>query len=188
MAGRRRIFAVLTVVVLVPSMALAAGCQLVGSGTLNYVPVAYPAGTSGPDEPAATSGSIATIHAFRRDPGDAWPPQGKVALWVRAENIPPLRTAPDESVYLMRLFAPQEAAPAYGGVRTCGELAANTGRLPFYPALVIGHLRIGDDRTLNQVVLADDTPEVRQSSWAIVNNDAFYSGQAIRCGEMIFAR
>jgi hypothetical protein len=109
-------------------------------------------------------------------------------LWVRAENIPPLRTAPDEFVALVRLFAPQEPRqPGPWSFRTCDELAASGvgGRVVYVDAMVIGRLPIGDDRMISEVLLVDDTPRNRESSWVIVNFDALpYSGQAIRCGAM----
>jgi hypothetical protein len=172
------------VVLLVATALLAAGCRLVGSGTLDYVPNNFP------DEPAATSGSVATIQAFRAEPGDAWPPFGTIALWVRADDIPELRIGYD-NLYLVRLWGAQETTPESMGNRICAELAAsdNPGRVWLaYDELVIGNLDVGDDRAVSEVLLVDDDKlPGGELSWVLASNDAEYTGQAIRCGTMTVA-
>ena len=70
MMDGRRLIHLAAALVMAGALLLAGGCRLVGYGTLDYVPVTFPSGTSGPEERAATTGSPATVHAFRADPGD----------------------------------------------------------------------------------------------------------------------
>ncbi len=159
---------------------LASGCRLVGSGTLGYVSVSVP------NEPAATTGSVATVQVFRPDPGDAWPPPAKLGIWVRADHIPPARTG-YEGLNLVRLFGPEEPTRGALSSRTCDELTAkNSGRVYQYPDMVFP-LHVGDDRVINEVLLVDDLPLFQDLSWVIANNDAMYTGQAIRCGRLTVA-
>ncbi len=166
-------------------LVLASGCRLVGSGTLGYVP--------NPDERAATSGSVATIHAYRADPDDAWPPPGTLALWVRAENIPPAsvgfgigNSPPPALMYLVRLFgAVEPVRPDMGEYRTCEEMVAAGGRI-VSPSHVIASLHVGDDRVISEAVLVDDTPENRDASWVITaaTARAFVYLSPLRCGAL----
>jgi len=168
------------------TLVFASGCRLVGSGTLGYVP--------NPDEPAASSGSVATIHAYRADPDDAWPPPGTLALWVRADHIPPasvgLGSPPQPALmYLTRLFGALEPVrPGLGEYRTCEDMVTAGGRA-LSLAHVVASLHVGDDGIIGQVVLVDDTPENREASWVI----AAATGRAwpyfgpIRCGALTVA-
>ncbi len=163
-----------TLLVMVAMLVLASGCRLVGSGTLGYVP--------NPDESAATSGSVATIHAFRPNPGDAWPPPRMLALWVRADHIPQLNAgvAPGSAaVYFWRL---KNDLPEYGMPRTCEEIPAQGLIVLLKPAWA---LHIGEDRTVNEVLLVDDTPENQDASWVIARETSNYGWFVpIRCGAL----
>jgi len=172
---------IIAVLLMATTLVFASGCRLVGSGTLGYVSVSVP------DEPAATTGSTATIQAIRPDPGDGWPPPGKLGMWVRADHIPPTGTGQDH-LYLVRLFGPQEPTLRKWDSRTCDELTANSpGRVFLRLEFVVGPLHIGDDRVINEVLLVDDLLLFQDLSWVIANEDATYSGQAIRCGTLTVA-
>jgi hypothetical protein len=204
MSERRRILTVLIVVALVPMMALAAGCRLVGSGTLDYVPAAErPSGYEYqcPEPgawycwPAATNGSTVTMRVFRPDPGDGWPPPGQLGIWLKADRIPFLSnpfSAGDLS-WLALVRLPQVTDnPELQVPRDCAGLAATNGfvLVDGEGSNRVGRVIVNDNRTLNAWLTVPDTPETRQASWVLATDTRYLTGVftvgglAIRCGTL----
>jgi hypothetical protein len=171
------------VVLLAIAAMIATGCRLVGSGTLDYVEVE---GDSSAMGVAATSGSLATIQAFRAADGAEWPPPGQVAVVVRADHIPPISSDLAPERLSLVLLAPNE---------TCGYLEFVQGGMMWVDSggsQVIAPILAGDDRVIAEVVLVDAAklPE-GEVSWAIANFRPTIGDvnahRAIRCGTMTIA-
>jgi hypothetical protein len=187
MNGRRRTFAVLIVLALIPLAALAAGCRYVGSGALNPLP------NSSIQEPAAWQGPAVTVGVFRGSTGEAWPPEGKLAFWVRASGFPQIRCGLQCTYLELRRLAradePNASPPMkYIQYRTCEELINQAGGPMIYwrqPGMeLIGNVNIGADGTINQWLLVDDTPDNWNATWVLT--DWGYAGLVpIRCGKVI---
>ncbi len=139
--------------------------------------------------PAATSGSVATVALFSAEPGDAWPPPGKLGISVEAERIPfivqPLFT-PYEGLWnlvLVRLPAPTGRSEGTV-IRNCAELESTGGLVDVQGSHRMGTMKVGDDRTLSALLTVDDTPENRQASWVLASESFGWGtqGYAVRCG------
>ena len=150
--SRRRCYSVAAL--LVTTLAVAAfamGCRLVGSGTLDRINCDPRSGDCLP----ASTGSLVTVHVFRAAPGDAWPPPGRLGVSLRVEQIPS-RDGQESlpTLVLLRLID-----------RNCRQLGLNS-------LFVLGENRVGavniaSDRTLNALLVVDDTPENLQTSWVL---------------------
>jgi hypothetical protein len=201
MSGRRRNLTVLIVAAtLVPLTALAAGCRLVGSGTLDYVPAAerpspYVYRCPEPGAwycwPAATNGSTVTMRVFQPDPGDAWPPPGQLGIWLKADRIPflynPFISGDLSWLALVRL--PQVTdSPELQVPRDCAGLGATAGfvLVDGEGSNRVGRVIVNDDRTLSAWLTVPDTPENRHASWVLATDSVYLlggvGGSAIRCG------
>jgi hypothetical protein len=191
------------VLLLAAVAALAAGCRLVGSGTLDYVPAAErpsPFIYQCPEPgawycyPAATNGSPVEMKVFRAEPGDAWPPPGMLGISLRAQQIPFLAPAmnvtdrdPLAALVLVRLpEVPREGWPT---VQSCAELDSTEGVVRVWDDNRIGAVTVNPDRTLTAFLAVPDTPENWQASWVLATDalNPFARGMAapgyaIRCG------
>jgi hypothetical protein len=188
-----------SVVLLLAAVAvLAAGCRLVGSGTLDYVPAAErpsPFIYQCPEPgawycyPAATNGSPVEMKVFRAEPGAAWPPPGMLGISLLADRIPfidPVAVVPEglSTLVLVRLpEVPREGSPT---VRTCAELVSTDGIVRVWETNRVGAVRVNDDRTLTAFLTVPDTGENWQASWVLVTeaNPMVGHGYVIRCGSV----
>jgi hypothetical protein len=182
-------------VVTIAVLALASGCRLVGSGTLDYVPPAERpskyegAGCPEPGawycEPAATHGSPVTIRIFRAEPGDAWPPPGMLGVWLHADQIPLVDNpygGGDPSLLILAPLSMQSPVADQRQAQNCSELALTTGRVDLFD-FRFPRVRVNADRTLNAWLTVADTPEYRHAWWVLAGEGLItpYSF-AIRCG------
>jgi hypothetical protein len=180
MNGRRRTFAVLLVVALVPLMALAAGCRYVGSGALGLVPSAQ--------DYAAGAGPAVTVDVFRGTPGESWPPQGKLVFWLRARDFPRIRCGGEQQCALQffRLAtSSQQAGNPPFEYRTCEELI--NASAPLIGFNQPGLERIGEvrhpDGVINALLVVDDTPENRAATW-VLTETSLTAWEPLRCGNV----
>jgi hypothetical protein len=182
-----------TLLVMVALLAVASGCRVVGSGTLELLD--RPANLS-----AARSGSPMTVEVFRPDPGDAWPPEGQLGLKLHAENIPDFHMFCEEpwmncagvTGRLYLLLTPPSVRgcdpPPYDVITGAPDLVSHrdstsgTGK-------GLGPIVLTADRVLNAFLAIDDTPENRQATWWLTSEPWPNGGAyALRCGTITVAR
>jgi hypothetical protein len=157
-------------VAIIPLVLLAAGCRLVGSGTLEQIPSV--------NAREAREGPGVSVNVYRADPGDAWPPAGKLAIWLRATDFPTINCGV-QCTYLELRNPPIE-------YRSCDELINE--RAPLIPQdqeglELIGRVDIDNEHAINEVLLIDDIPENRSATW-VLTDSGIGSYIPIRCGKV----
>jgi hypothetical protein len=134
------------------------------------------------------------VDVFRRGPGDSWPPAGKIALLLRAENFPDLSCGVQctylEFRRLARADEPDANPPLqYRQYRTCEELIDANGAQIYWrqPGMeFIGNVNVSADGVINQWLLVDDTPENWTATW-VLTDWGLVGLTPIRCGRMTVA-
>lgn len=141
----------------------AAGCTLVGQGTLQIS-----------NDESGLGVDNTTLYAFAADTGDPFPPAGFLALFVKGDDFgQPPSYGMNSYLYLVRtnLACPQsEGAPegfALSDVTIVGVVTVTNG-------------------SVNQFLLMPDAPSARQSRWGLMDvlELAGYPGlhRLYRCG------
>jgi hypothetical protein len=166
MRTTRRI--VFVVAPLLAIAALAASCQIVGQGHLNVS-----------NDLSGIGADNTEFRAFAAGQGDAWPPQGKLALAVRGDDFgSPPAYGMNGYLYLVRT---NKVCPESEGTPEMFELADVT---------IEGIVTVTDG-TVNQFLTMDDTTANRQSTWALIDIPelaGWEPGHRIhRCGTVTWA-
>ena len=147
---------------------LAAGCELVGQGDLHIA-----------NDESGIGADNTIFRAFVSDPGDAFPPDGYLNIFVRGDDF---GQAPDYGMdgYLY-LVSTDEQCPQSEGAPESFTLDDVT---------IIGIATVTDG-TVNQFFLTEDTAAARAPRWALIELfelDGFPDEHLIeRCGEVTWS-
>jgi len=146
----------------------AAGCELVGQGTL---PVQNDLSGIGADN--------TVFYAWEYENGDVWPPAGFLSIAVRGDDfgLPP-DYGMDGYLYLVRT---NDACPMSEGALEAFALSDVT---------IVGVVTVTGG-TANQVLITPDTAAARQDTWALIDIGEFPGAEPghkiYRCGTVTWS-
>jgi hypothetical protein len=158
----------LTIIAVVGFALFAAGCTLVGEGDLHIA-----------NDESGIGADNTIFRAFVSDPGDAFPPDGYLNIFVRGDDF---GHAPDYGMdgYLY-LVSTGEECPQSEGAPEAFTLDEVT---------IVGIATVTDG-TVNQFFLTEDTAGARAPRWALIELfelDGFPDEHLIeRCGEITWS-
>ena len=133
------------VVVVLAAAVLAASCQLVGSGDLHVQ-----------NDLSGLGEDNTTFEAFVADPGDAWPPPGELAIWVKGDDFgSPPDYGMDGFLYVVRT---ELECPMSEGAPEVFELT---------DVDIVGVASVRDG-SVNQFFTMPDSSANRDPRWALI--------------------
>ena len=158
----------LAIIALAGLVVFAAGCTLVGEGDLHIA-----------NDESGIGADNTIFRAFVSDPGDAFPPDGYLNIFVRGDDF---GRAPDYGLdgYLY-LVSTDEECPQSEGAPEAFTLDEVT---------IVGIATVTDG-TVNQFFLTEDTADARAPRWALIElfELADFPGEHLieRCGEVTWS-